>query len=157
MHMLGAVDRLIVCSGVQPNSHWNRAPASNAETCGIKGTQLALKNGGLGFAGVFKAWALVGARLYSVPLRVPRKFYVNSVLPPEDPESPAQTLGGLKVSRTLPFGREAFHIYEASNLQAMALEYAAHRHIRVLQRGSSQQFISGGRCLSSFVFFLSRL
>ena len=68
-----------------------------------------------GHAGVFKAWALVGARLYSVPLRVPRKFYVNSVLPPEDPDSPAQTLGGLKVSRTLPFGREAFHIYEASS------------------------------------------
>ena len=67
---------------------------------------------------MFKAWALVGARLYSVPLRVPRKFYVNSVLPPEDPESPAQTLGGLKVTRTLPFGREAFHIYEASSLQA---------------------------------------
>ena len=65
-------------------------------------------------AGLFKAWALVGARLYSVPLRVPRRFYVNSVLPPEDPESPAQTLGGLRVTRTLPFGREAFHIYEAS-------------------------------------------
>ena len=64
--------------------------------------------------GLFKAWALVGARLYSVPLRVQRRFYVNSVLPPEDPESPAQTLGGLRVNRTLPFGREAFHIYEAS-------------------------------------------
>ena len=64
---------------------------------------------------MFKAWALVGARLYSVPLRVPRKLYVNSVLPPEDPESPAQTLGGLKVTRTLPFGKEAFHVYEAGS------------------------------------------
>lgn len=65
-------------------------------------------------AGLFKAWALVGPRLYSVPLRVPRRFYVNSVLPPDNSESPAQTLGGLRVTRTLPFGREAFHIYEAS-------------------------------------------
>ena len=70
-------------------------------------------------AGLFKAWALVGARLYSVPLRVPRRFYVNSVLPPKDPESPAQTLGGLRVNRTLPFGREAFHIYEASSAPAV--------------------------------------
>ena len=64
---------------------------------------------------MFKAWALVGSRLYSVPLRVPRKFYVNSLLPPEDPESPAHTLGGLRVTRTLPFGREPFHIYEAGS------------------------------------------
>ncbi len=52
------------------------------------------------------------ARLYAVPLRVPRTFYVNSLLAPEDPESPAQTLGGLKITRTLPFGREAFHLYQ---------------------------------------------
>ena len=76
---------------------------------------------GCACAGLFKAWALVGARLYSVPLRVPRRFYVNSVLPPEDPESPAQTLGGLRVNRTLPFGREAFHIYEASSAPAILL------------------------------------
>ena len=74
-------------------------------------------------AGVFKAWVLVGARLYSVPLRVPRRFYVNSVLAPEDPESPAQTLGGLRVNRTLPFGTEAFHIYEASLPDVPAINF----------------------------------
>lgn len=61
---------------------------------------------------MFKAWILVDVRLYAVPLHVPRIFYVNSVLCPEDPESPAHTLGGLKINRTLPFGREAFHLYQ---------------------------------------------
>ncbi len=65
-------------------------------------------------AGVFKAWVLVGARLYAVPLRVPRTFYVNSTRAPTDADSPAQTLGGLKVQRSLPFGREPFHLYQVS-------------------------------------------
>lgn len=65
-------------------------------------------------AGVFKAWVLVEARLYAVPLRVPRTFYVNSTRAPADDGSPAATLGGLKVQRTLPFGREAFHLYQVS-------------------------------------------
>lgn len=65
-------------------------------------------------AGVFKAWVLVAARLYAVPLRVPRTFYVNSIRAPTDGGSPAQTLGGLKVQRTLPFGREPFHLYQVS-------------------------------------------
>lgn len=106
---------------------------------------------------MFKAWALVGARLYSVPLRVPRKFYVNSVLPPEDPESPAQTLGGLKVTRTLPFGREAFHIYEASS-QAMPSDCPSFAAARPLPppEGTSHHCTF---CHGSFwplSFFLSR-
>ena len=64
-------------------------------------------------AGVFRAWALVGAQMYAVPLRVPRTFYVDSALPPGDPDSPAQTLGGLQVQRTLPLGREPAHLYQA--------------------------------------------
>ncbi|CAL8464190.1 g3725 [Coccomyxa elongata] len=64
--------------------------------------------------GVFKAWVLVAARLYAVPLRVPRTFYVNSTCAPTDADSPAQTLGGLKVQRTLPFGRETFHLYQVT-------------------------------------------
>ncbi len=67
-------------------------------------------------AGVFKAWVLVGAQMYAVPLRVPRTLYVNSSLAPDDPESPARTLGGLRMSRTLPFGREPAHIYQARRL-----------------------------------------
>ena len=105
-----------------------------------------------GYAGVFKAWALVGARLYSVPIRVPRKFYVNSVLPPEDPESPAQTLGGLKVSRTLPFGREAFHIYEASNLHARLGITIITSHIN---KHSSWQCLYPAATVCSGVCFIS--
>lgn len=52
--------------------------------------------------------------MYAVPLRVPRVFYVNSVLPPDAPESPGGALlGGVRVRRTLPFGREALHLYQA--------------------------------------------
>lgn len=58
---------------------------------------------------------LVGARLYAVPLRVPRTFYVNSTRAPEEADSPAQTLGGRRVQRTLPFGRDAFHLYQVSD------------------------------------------
>lgn len=65
-------------------------------------------------AGLFRAWVLAGAAMYAVPLRVPRVFYVNSVLPPEAPESPAGALmGGVRVRRTLPFGREPLHLYQA--------------------------------------------
>ena len=52
--------------------------------------------------------------MYPVPLRVPRVFYVNSVLPPDAPESPGGALlGGVRVRRTLPFGREPLHLYQA--------------------------------------------
>lgn len=72
--------------------------------------------------GVFKAWVLVAARLYAVPLRVPRTFYVNSTRAPADAGSPAQTLGGLKVQRTLPFGREPFHLYQVNLWERSVLE-----------------------------------
>ena len=65
---------------------------------------------------MFRAWALVGAQMYAVPLRVPRTFYVDSALPPDDPDSPAHTLGGLRVQRTLPLGREPAHLYQARTL-----------------------------------------
>lgn len=52
---------------------------------------------------------LVGSNMYAVPLSVPRTFYVNSTLPPSDPQAAA--LGEL-VKRTLPFGQEPFYIYK---------------------------------------------
>ncbi|KAK9830879.1 hypothetical protein WJX81_001263 [Elliptochloris bilobata] len=65
--------------------------------------------------GLFRAWVLTGAAMYAVPLRVPRVFYVNSALPPDAPESPAgQPLGGVRVRRTLPFGREPLHLYQVT-------------------------------------------
>ena len=57
-----------------------------------------------------QVWVLVESSLYAVPLKVPRKFYVNSTLPPDDPTAAAL---GPRVSRTLPYGAEAHNIYQA--------------------------------------------
>ena len=59
---------------------------------------------------LLQAWVLVESSLYAVPLKVPRAFYVNSTLPPDD--STAAALGP-RVSRTLPYGAEAHNIYQA--------------------------------------------
>ncbi len=65
-------------------------------------------------AGVFRAWALVGAAMYAVPLRVPRVFYVNSRLPPDRPGAPAgPPLHGARVRRILPAAREPENLYQA--------------------------------------------
>jgi hypothetical protein len=52
---------------------------------------------------------LVGSNMYAVPLTVPRVFYVNSSLPPSDPQAAA--LGEL-VKRILPFGQEPLNVYK---------------------------------------------
>lgn len=52
---------------------------------------------------------LVNKQLYGVPLRVPRTFYVNSSLAPEDPV--AQALGR-RVTRLLPYGQQPLNIYQ---------------------------------------------
>lgn len=59
---------------------------------------------------MLQAWVLVDSSLYAVPLKVPRMFYVNSTLPPDDPTAAAL---GPRVSRTLPYGAEAHNIYQA--------------------------------------------
>lgn len=57
-----------------------------------------------------QAWVLLGTDLYAVPLRVPRHFYVNAMLDPEE----AAGLGlSTRVSRTLPDSHRAGNIYEA--------------------------------------------
>lgn len=61
--------------------------------------------------GKFKVWALIGDRLYNIPLIVPRTFYVNSVLPPTDPF--AATMGE-QVKRYLPRGHQAHYVYKVS-------------------------------------------
>eukprot|EP00873_Tetraselmis_striata_P038899 jgi/Tetstr1/459163/TSEL_004609.t1 len=59
--------------------------------------------------GLYKAWVLLGTDLYAVPLRVPRHFYVNAMLDPEE----AAGLGlSTRVSRTLPDSHRAGNIYE---------------------------------------------
>jgi hypothetical protein len=59
---------------------------------------------------VRQAWVLLGSALYGVPLRIPRRFYVNAALEPED----AATMLGLssRVSRTLPGPHPPGHVYE---------------------------------------------
>lgn len=69
-------------------------------------------------AGVFKAWALVGNKLYAVPLAIPRTFFVNSVLPPGDD---ATADWGQPVRRTLPFGEAPHHVYQVRNTLSKAL------------------------------------
>jgi hypothetical protein len=60
---------------------------------------------------VLQAWVLVNKQVYAVPLRVPRTFYVNSSLAPEDPIAVAL---GRRVIRTLPYGQEPFNVYQVS-------------------------------------------
>ncbi len=56
---------------------------------------------------------LVNKQVYAVPLRVPRTFYVNSSLPPEDPLAVAL---GRRVIRTLPYGQEPFNVYQVGSV-----------------------------------------
>ena len=72
-------------------------------------------------AGLFRAWALIGARLWSVPLLVPRVFYIASTALPEDPTSPAGTLGALRVQRTLPRRCDAAFVYQVILIQSTML------------------------------------
>ena len=69
-------------------------------------------------AGLFRAWALIGPRLWSVPLLVPRVFYIASTALPEDPTSPAGTLGAMRVQRTLPRRCDAAFIYQVILIQS---------------------------------------
>ena len=76
---------------------------------------------------MFRAWVLAGAAMYAVPLRVPRVFYINSTLPPDAAGSPAaQPLGGVRVRRTLPFGREPLHLYQACILVNCSMQLCPH-------------------------------
>ncbi|KAK9824549.1 hypothetical protein WJX72_011249 [[Myrmecia] bisecta] len=59
--------------------------------------------------GTFKAWVLADSRLYAVDVRVPRTFFVDSVLPPTDPEVAEM---GTRVVRVLPHGAQAHNVYQ---------------------------------------------
>lgn len=58
--------------------------------------------------GLYKAWVLLGSDLYAVPLRIPRSFYVNAALVPED----AQAIGlHQRVCKALPYRQVAANVY----------------------------------------------
>ncbi|GBF92637.1 hypothetical protein Rsub_05251 [Raphidocelis subcapitata] len=61
--------------------------------------------------GTFRAWVLVDAALYAVPLRVARTLYVDAATPPDAPES---VVLGTPVRVSLPYGRTAQHVYRLS-------------------------------------------
>lgn len=55
---------------------------------------------------------MIGNKLFSVPLKVARTFYLNSTLPPSDPYS--ATLGEL-VKRSLPRGTQTHFVYKVGH------------------------------------------
>ncbi len=65
--------------------------------------------------GVNKVWAVINGRMHAIPVRVPRTFYVDAVLGPDDPALAALTSGGATVQlvrRTLPAGADAHYTYQ---------------------------------------------
>lgn len=66
--------------------------------------------------GVYKAWAVINGRMNAVPLRVPRTFYIDTVLSPEHPALAHLANLGLitPVKRTLPGGAEPHLTYEVT-------------------------------------------
>lgn len=59
--------------------------------------------------GTYKCWVVVDQGLYAIPVRIPRCFYVNSKLPPDNPATQAL---GRRVKKTLPYGATARHLYQ---------------------------------------------
>lgn len=59
--------------------------------------------------GGYKAWAVINGRMHTIPLRIPRSFYINSTLPPDAPEASAL---GPTLKRVLPGGREVHYVYQ---------------------------------------------
>ena len=68
-------------------------------------------------AGIYKAWVVINGRMHAIPLRIPRTFYVDAVLPPGDPAlAPLQTAGAIVqlVRRTLPGGADAHYTHQVT-------------------------------------------
>ncbi len=87
-----------------------------------KGDSLQTACSPLHSVSVMQAWVLVNKQVYAVPLTVPRTFYVNSSLAPEDPIAVAL---GRRVIRTLPYGQEPFNVYQVSMLWPLVNIFSA--------------------------------
>jgi DNA polymerase epsilon subunit 1 len=57
--------------------------------------------------GEFTAWIVAGDKMLSVPLTVPRRFYLNKRTPVDDADAV-----GTRVSRTLPHARPSFNLLQ---------------------------------------------
>ena len=68
--------------------------------------------------GVHKAWTVMNGRMHAIPVRVPRTFYVDAVLGPDDPAlAPLSRAAGAVVQlvrRTLPHGADAHFTYQVT-------------------------------------------
>jgi DNA polymerase epsilon subunit 1 len=67
--------------------------------------------------GVNKVWAVINGRMHAIPVRVPRTFYVDAILGPDDAALAALTAGGSTVQlvrRTLPAGADAHYTYQVT-------------------------------------------
>lgn len=65
-------------------------------------------------AGLYKAWAVINAKMYAITVRVPRTFYINTTLP-EDDQLISQ-LGGRLVKKQPP-DQEALGVFEINLLE----------------------------------------
>lgn len=64
-----------------------------------------------------KVWAVINGKMHAIPVRVPRTFYVDAVLGPEDAALAVLTAGGSTVQlvrRTLPGGADAHYTYQVT-------------------------------------------
>jgi len=64
-----------------------------------------------------KVWAVINGRMHAIPVRVPRTFYVDAILGPEDASLAALTAGASTlqlVRRTLPAGAEPHYTYQVT-------------------------------------------
>ena len=67
--------------------------------------------------GVNKVWAVINGRMHAIPVRIPRTFYVDAALGPDDAALAALTSGGSTVQlvrRTLPAGADAHYTYQVT-------------------------------------------
>lgn len=86
--------------------------------------------------GLFKAWVLVDTKLYSVPITVPRSFFVDSELPPDHPSAPRFPNAEVKLAqRTLPAGRKPAYLYQVTMSEA---DYHANHAHMAAQLAASQ-------------------
>ena len=59
--------------------------------------------------GLYKAWAVIGGRMHSIPLRISRRLFVDTAYPPDSPQ--VDGLGTL-VKRIIPGSAESGYLYQ---------------------------------------------
>ncbi|GAB4815178.1 hypothetical protein N2152v2_002224 [Parachlorella kessleri] len=92
--------------------------------------------------GTYKAWVVINGRMHTIPLHIPRTFYVNSTLPPDSPQASALAPA---IKRTLPGGRAPHYVYQVSVEEAdyrQDLEGVLTRLLRAGMTGAFEERIA---------------